>query len=151
MSIDSLGLHGSENDRFIAGICGGLAESWRVDANLIRLAWGLFTIPFAFWGIGAYVLAWFVLPVRPAASGETVQTAGNTARPDGRRLGLVAGWLLVAVGSFLLAERLTGGWLTSFLREFRRYLWPIILIGAGGALLIYRGPHRADRQEKDEG
>ena len=47
--------------RMLAGVCVGLAAYFGVDVNLVRLAFGVFTV---FYGLGAliYVLAWVVLP-----------------------------------------------------------------------------------------
>jgi len=47
--------------RMLAGVCVGLAAYFAVDVNLVRLAFGVFTV---FWGFGAliYLLAWVVLP-----------------------------------------------------------------------------------------
>ena len=47
--------------RLVAGVCVGLASYLRVDVNLVRLGFGVFTV---FWGLGAliYAIAWVVLP-----------------------------------------------------------------------------------------
>ena len=47
--------------RMVAGVCVGLAAYFGVDVNLVRLAFGVFTV---FYGLGAlfYLLAWVVLP-----------------------------------------------------------------------------------------
>ena len=47
--------------RMLAGVCAGLATYFGVDVNLVRLAFGVFTV---FYGLGAlvYLLAWAVLP-----------------------------------------------------------------------------------------
>jgi phage shock protein C len=47
--------------RMLAGVCAGLAAYFGVDVNLVRLAFGIFTV---FYGLGAliYLLAWAVLP-----------------------------------------------------------------------------------------
>jgi phage shock protein C len=47
--------------RMRAGVCAGLARYFGWDVNLVRLAFGVFTV---FYGLGAliYVLAWLVLP-----------------------------------------------------------------------------------------
>ena len=47
--------------RMLAGVCAGLAGYFGWDVNLVRLAFGVFTV---FYGLGAllYVLAWLVLP-----------------------------------------------------------------------------------------
>jgi phage shock protein C len=49
------------NGRMLAGVCAGLAAYFGVDVNLVRLAFGVFTV---FYGLGAlvYLLAWAVLP-----------------------------------------------------------------------------------------
>ncbi len=55
-------------DRKIAGVCGGLAEYFRVDPTVARLLWALLTIyPGAVvLGIIAYLAAWLVMPSEPA-------------------------------------------------------------------------------------
>jgi phage shock protein PspC (stress-responsive transcriptional regulator) len=47
--------------RMVAGVCAGLAGYFRADVNLVRLAFGVFTI---FYGLGAlvYAVAWAVVP-----------------------------------------------------------------------------------------
>ncbi|MGM0602647.1 MAG: PspC domain-containing protein [Bacillota bacterium] len=57
-------IYRSRDDRIIAGICGGLADYFNIDATLIRLA---FVFIFIFQGIGliAYLIAWFIIPEKP--------------------------------------------------------------------------------------
>ena len=47
--------------RMVAGVCAGLAAYFGVDVNLVRLAFGVFTI---FYGLGilVYLIAWAILP-----------------------------------------------------------------------------------------
>ena len=54
----------SETDRKIAGVCGGMAEYFAVDATLVRLGWCVASIFFGavIFGIIAYLLAWFLIP-----------------------------------------------------------------------------------------
>ncbi len=49
------------NGRKVAGVCAGLATYLRIDINLVRLAFGVFTV---FYGLGVlgYLVAWAVLP-----------------------------------------------------------------------------------------
>jgi len=60
----------SETDKQIAGVCGGLAEFFGVDSTIVRLAAVILAIyPGAIiGGIVAYLVAWFIMPARPAAS-----------------------------------------------------------------------------------
>lgn len=53
----------------LAGICGGVAEYFNVDATLVRLAWALLTlIPgCVFGGIVVYLLGWLIIPKAPLA------------------------------------------------------------------------------------
>jgi phage shock protein PspC (stress-responsive transcriptional regulator) len=47
--------------RIVAGVCAGLGAYFRVDVNLVRLAFGVFTV---FYGLGIllYLIAWLILP-----------------------------------------------------------------------------------------
>jgi phage shock protein C len=47
--------------RMVAGVCAGLAAYFGVDVNLVRLAFGVFTV---FYGLGilVYLIAWAILP-----------------------------------------------------------------------------------------
>ena len=54
-------LYRSQNQRMLAGVCGGLAEYFNVDATLIRV---LFLILAVFGGSGLviYVVMWLIVP-----------------------------------------------------------------------------------------
>jgi phage shock protein PspC (stress-responsive transcriptional regulator) len=56
----------SASDRKLAGVCGGLAEYFNVDATMIRLIWVVASVLFAavIGGIVAYLLAWIIMPRR---------------------------------------------------------------------------------------
>ena len=57
----------SRKDSRIAGICGGLAEYFDVDPNIVRLVvvvMGLATGIFPF--VIGYVVAWWIVPQSPA-------------------------------------------------------------------------------------
>ena len=45
----------------VAGVCAGLAGYFKVDVNLVRLAFGVLTV---FYGLGIllYLIAWVLLP-----------------------------------------------------------------------------------------
>ena len=49
------------NGRMAAGVCAGLAAYFKVDVNLVRVGFGVFTV---FYGLGivAYLIAWAILP-----------------------------------------------------------------------------------------
>jgi phage shock protein C len=54
-------LYRSQNQRMVAGVCGGLAEYFNVDATLIRV---LFLVLAVFGGTGLviYVVMWLIVP-----------------------------------------------------------------------------------------
>jgi phage shock protein PspC (stress-responsive transcriptional regulator) len=47
--------------RIVAGVCAGLGAYFGVDVNLVRLAFGVFTVFYGF-GILLYLIAWLILP-----------------------------------------------------------------------------------------
>jgi phage shock protein C len=60
----------SETDKHIAGVCGGLAQFFGVDATIVRLAAVALAIyPGAIiGGVIAYLIAWFIMPPASPAS-----------------------------------------------------------------------------------
>lgn len=56
----------SNIDRKLCGVCGGIAEYFRIDPTLVRLAWVLLT--FFGWGSGIliYIVAAIIMPEAPA-------------------------------------------------------------------------------------
>ena len=57
-------LYRSEKDHMIAGVCGGIAEYFDVDATLVRLLTGLSVI-LGGAGFVAYIIAWIIIPKNP--------------------------------------------------------------------------------------
>ena len=63
----------SSIDKKIAGVCGGIAEYFDVDATAVRLLWVIVSVVFGavIGGVIAYLVAWFIIPKPsslPAAS-----------------------------------------------------------------------------------
>jgi len=56
----------SATDRRIAGVCGGLAEYFDLDATLIRVVWVLLLLCGGT-GLLAYIIMWVVVPLAPNA------------------------------------------------------------------------------------
>ena len=57
-------LYKSATDKKIAGVCGGIAKYFNVDATLIRLAWVLFSL-LGGSGLLAYIIAALIMPEQP--------------------------------------------------------------------------------------
>ncbi len=71
-------LYRSRKDSKIAGVCGGIAEYFNIDANIIRLL-AVLSIFFGGGGIIAYLIAWLIIPLEPFDEEST-----NFSRKTGR-------------------------------------------------------------------
>lgn len=59
-------LYRSDTNKVFAGICGGLGDYWKIDPAVLRLLWILLTVFTGFVpGVIAYILAIFIVPVKP--------------------------------------------------------------------------------------
>jgi phage shock protein C len=127
-------LHRSRRDRVFAGVCGGLAEYFGVDAVLLRIV----AVALALSG-GAgfllYFIAWVAIPedaggapdmgVTPVR--ETPEEAASRARSRTTAI-TITGATLVVAGALMLVNRLVP-WLDADL------VWPIVVVAAGVAIL----------------
>ena len=52
----------SQNNRMLAGVCGGIAEYFGIDATVVRLLWTMLSLLTMWPGIVAYILAWIIVP-----------------------------------------------------------------------------------------
>lgn len=69
----------SNTDKKVAGVCGGIAEYFDVDATPIRLLWVMVSI-FCFaivGGVIAYLAAWLIIPRAPDMVASTPAPALN--------------------------------------------------------------------------
>ena len=57
-------LYKSNTDKKIAGVCGGIAECFNIDATLVRLGWVVFSL-LGGSGLLAYIIAAIIMPERP--------------------------------------------------------------------------------------
>jgi phage shock protein C len=55
-------LYRSRKGQVVAGVCAGLAEYFKVDANLVRLAFAVVTVFTVGVGVLLYLAAWVILP-----------------------------------------------------------------------------------------
>ena len=63
-------LYRSETDRMIAGVCGGLAKFFNVDATLVRLVF-LLLLFLGGSGLLLYFILWIIVPQESHAGGST--------------------------------------------------------------------------------
>ncbi len=133
-------LYRSRTDSMIAGVCGGLAEYFDIDASLVRIGAVLFTLA---WGSGllAYMILWLVVTQKPLESsvmeseGEQKATdeASEPDKLERDRGVLFVGIILTVLGALLLMNNyISFAWLS-----FRR-LWPLLIIFIG-LMIIMKG------------
>lgn len=62
MNTETIKLRRSHNDRMVAGVCGGIARMFNMDAALLRILLVAVTlISFGGWAV-IYLIAWFMMP-----------------------------------------------------------------------------------------
>jgi len=129
-------LYRSRRERMIGGVAGGLGEYLGVDPVVIRLLFALLVVTTG-WGVLLYVILWVVMPEEPEVAPGVVPPAPRYRQLDANQRGVLVGAALVALGAMLLARQLHLFWWLN-----GRYLWPLLLIAAGIALLIDRAKGR---------
>jgi phage shock protein C len=65
-------LHRSRQDRVVAGVAGGIAETFGVPSWVVRLLFILAMLPGGVPGTLLYIVLWIALPQRSRTSGERV-------------------------------------------------------------------------------
>jgi phage shock protein C len=126
-------LYRSSTDKYIGGVCGGLAEHFRIDPSIIRVLAVLLTLGTGI-GLILYIVMWIVVPQRPY---------GEVAASDKP----IAGWnsylpgvILIGVGAILLIVQVFR-WLHWHM------IWPIFLILIGLGLVFYHG-NKSNREPR---
>ncbi len=60
-------LYRSKKDRMIAGVCGGLAEYFKIDPVIVRIIAVLLLLPGGLPGLLPYLLFWVIVPEKSEA------------------------------------------------------------------------------------
>lgn len=112
----------SSKNRMIAGVCGGIAEYFHIDANIVRL---IFILLIFADGSGAimYLLLWVLMP----RSG----TAKRMKKHEKIRLRQTFGAIILVIGILWFASVLHPAAILNW-----KIVWSIILLIAGGAVLL---------------
>jgi phage shock protein C len=127
-------LYRSRQHKVFAGVCGGLGEYFDIDPAFIRI---LAMVLILVHGIGliAYLVALIAMPRAPLQTAPTAEDAAASvvepAIPPKEPSALnkyFPGIILIALGLIFLADRLI--WWFHW-----RYMWPLILIAIGAAML----------------
>ncbi len=133
-------LYRLRNDRVLAGVASGLSRHFKTDPVLIRVLFIALALAGG-GGVLAYIIMWAIVPEEPyafqpfteanatAESNTTGESVPETNNSDARQGSIIAGGVLILLGSLFLAEE----FLPSF--DFSKF-WPLILIGIGVLLLF---------------
>ena len=136
-------LYRSNNDALIAGVCGGIAEYFKIDSNIVRLIFVVFGIFGA--GVLVYILLWIFLPYSTEENTNKERTDNNSKifnmDKDGNVFKMMTqknnsnifAVIIIVVGVLFL--------LNNFFHIFYYLnlsrIWPIVLIIVG-LFLIFR-------------
>lgn len=119
-------LYRSRSDRYISGVCGGLAAYFNIDSNLARL---LIVVAAFIGGLGIvlYIAALVLVPENPDESAEPRRSSQDSS--------LFWGILFIAVGAVLILWEMDVFDLFYFNISWPT-LWAVLLIAIGVSLLI---------------
>jgi len=137
-------LYRSASSRYVAGVCGGMAEYFNIDPMVVRVIW-FFSVFFHGAGVLAYIAAWIIVPENPRAVTAPPQPrTQNSAQ-------YILGIILIVLGVFFLAERFDWDFLVPW--HWDRFLpywfnWGMlfsVVIILLGMMLIFRPPHQSTK------
>jgi len=126
-------LHRSRTDRVLAGVCGGLAETYGADPTAVRLLAaiiGIFTgiVPM----LVLYLVAAVIIPEDaasdPSTAGDAASGPVTRSRIEPGRGTLVVGIVFIVAGVAALANEL-------FAIDWD-LMWPAVLIAFGGLMVL---------------
>lgn len=124
-------LYKSRTERMIDGVCGGLAEFFKLDVTLVRIAWVLLTL-LGGSGILLYLVAMFVMPVNPEPVPANAAAQARSTGANAKFWGI----LLVVIGILWLLRNLDIPYYLHWWGFSWDYMLPVILIMAGVAFLF---------------
>jgi len=127
-------LYRSNDDRILAGVCGGLAEHLDMDVRVVRVAFAVLAFVGGT-GLILYAAFWAIVPQRPETGAPSrADRSGDRRRPD--RNDLIA--LCLLAGGVVLLIRQLGLWLGD------AFVWPL-LAAAIGVAIIWRQADESQR------
>lgn len=131
-------LYRSRTNKVFAGVCGGLAEYFDVDPIIIRILFILMVL-FGGSGIFLYIAAIFIIPQKPYAVADFNQPADQSlpvsVSSNARN---IFGYILIIGGGLLLLANLNVFHIFDFIGDAFEYIFPILLIVLGMAVIYYR-------------
>lgn len=120
----------SIHNRMLFGVCGGLAQYFKINSAVIRLIAIILFFPF---GLGAmiYIILAFVIPTQRGDS-ELPPFEEKLIRYEKK---LFTGWFFISAGIVILLNNISTISLINFSRFFENKFFPFLLIALG--LLLF--------------
>jgi phage shock protein C len=136
-------LYRSQESRMIGGVCGGMAEYFNIDPNLVRLGFVILTF-IGGSGILIYIASLIIIPNNPD------QTIPETRENVIRDKPLFWGSLLIVIGLFLVFRQLGLFYSFHFWHIPWQTVWAILIIIIGVVLLFNKTKtDKGEGEEKD--
>lgn len=142
-------LYRSQRGKMIGGVCGGIAEYFRIDPTLVRIAFVVLAFAGG-WGIVAYIIGLVIIPENPEKVEEDVKREGSEeseVRGAGTVWGVVfilAGLILLLVNYDMLPWQMWRYWYFPW-----KLFWPFVIIMIGVILLLSRSKGKTDPEESE--
>jgi phage shock protein C len=134
-------LYRSQSNRMVGGVCGGIAEYFEIDPNLVRLIWAAVTLVGGI-GLLLYIASLVIIPNNPEQTPDDKSEKSENIIKD---KSLFWGSLLIIFGIFLLLRQFGLFYAFDFWHLPWQSIWAIILILIGAVLLYHR--MREDTEE----
>lgn len=123
----------SENDKMLAGVCGGIAAYLGVDPVLVRLGFVILILASGI-GLPIYLILWLIMP-KPSRAQPDIRLVNDETFDDPSKYktrfspAATVGVILILFGIFFLLSQIGG---------IPGFIWPLIMIGAGIFYLVQR-------------
>ena len=127
-------IYRSEENKVVAGVCGGLGDYFDVDPTMVRLVAVVLFLATHGFAVLAYIVGWIIVPKRPF---DLEVTEPPVERPHSSWSRYWPGLVLIGIGAFLLMREHWYGF------DFDEW-WPALLI-IGGLLLLFNR-HKAKHE-----
>ncbi len=144
-------LYRSQTNKVFAGVCGGLAEYFDVDPVVIRVLFVLMVL-FGGTGIVLYIAAIFIVPKKPFPISDPAMA--QEVPSSSQQTGNLRNWFgiaLVAGGVILLLANLEVFHFFNFLEDSFEFVFPVLLIILGMAIIYYRQSQTENSTRSSQG
>lgn len=132
-------LYRSNDEKMIAGVCGGIAEYFNVDPVWIRLI-AILLIFLNGIGILAYIILWILVPENPNQKtkktivemrvDEFKESIKNNDKKSNSSGYLIIGIILILIGLLFLYRNFWGFWFPG------EWIWPLLIVAVGIVLVV---------------